>query len=284
MNNAPSDLDSVILTEIAGSTRRCTLPDLEKRLLRRFRIGRQQIRRAVRHLLETQKLQYTYTFGTSFLEVPVNHPLFIPPRIWITPPGMTPHLEKGQIAVFLQTGAAFGMGDHPSTRLALHALQWVVKTLRANSTAVLGSVLDVGTGSGVLLIAALKLGFHNGTGIDTDPCARVEAQENLRFNRLENHARIHGRSLGFVREKVAPVLANLRLPTILELLPEMDRRIQPGGMVVLSRIHPAEEPAIAERSARRYWAPLWRGSEKGWSAVVFQKGITMADGGNSESV
>jgi len=284
VNNALPDLDSAILKEIAESSRRLTLPDIERRLIQRFRIGRRQIRRTIRRLLERNQLQFTYTFGSSFLEVSVNHPRFIPPRIWLAPSGTTPNLEDGQIAVLLQSGAAFGAGDHPSTRQALRGLQWTVHHVTAASGVISGKVLDIGTGSGVLLISALKLGFPKGTGMDTDPCARVEARQNLRLNGLDHCARIHGRALGSLQEKPALILANLRLPTIMELLPEMDRRMPPEAMAVFSGIHTAEEPVIVKRCATRSWACLWRCSEKDWSAVVFQKGNAMADGGSSESV
>jgi len=278
VNEPLPDLDSAIRDAIAASSRRLTLTDLERRIFQRFRIGRRQVRQAVRRLLENKELQYTYTFGTSFLEASVNHPVFIPPRIWIVPSGTTPRLASGQVSVLLQAGAAFGAGDHPSTRLALRALQWAVTTMTTECGAVSDNVLDVGTGSGILLIAALLLGVSTGTGIDTDPCARAEAQHNLLLNRLEARARIHGGAMDSLEGTVGLILANLRLPTIVELLPEMDRLLRPGAIIVFSGIHPCEASALEKTCVPRAWTNRWAAMEKDWLVVVFQKTAPLLDG------
>ena len=271
MNDIPPDLESVILDEIAGSIHRLTLPDIEKKVAARFGIDRRHIRQTVRRLIERKTLQYTYTFGTSFLEASVTQPFLVPPRVWIAPSGTTPDMEKDQIAVFLQSGAAFGVGDHPSTRLALRGLQWVAESFSSKSGKFTETVLDVGTGSGVLLIAALKLGFREGRGTDTDPCARSEAQQNLGLNGLEDCAHILDGAPGNMGGPVGLVLANLRLPTIMALLPEMDRRLLPGGRILFSGIHPPEEASLTDTCVKRGWRNQWRDEELGWSALVFKK-------------
>jgi len=186
-------------------------------------------------------------------------------------------MEKDQIAVFLQTGAAFGVGDHPSTRLALRGLQWVVESLSSESGALTETVLDLGTGSGVLLIAALKLGFLGGRGTDTDPCARSEARRNLALNGLEDCAHILDGAPDPIGGGVGLVLANLRLPTIMTLLPEMDHCLLPGGRIVLSGIHPSEEASLENSCVHRGWINQWRDAELGWSAVVFKKERTFPE-------
>ena len=264
-------MESVIRDEITGSIHRLTLPDLEKRVALRCRVGRRHIRQAVRHLIENRTLQYTYTFGTSFLEASVTQPFLVPPRVWIAPSATTPEMEKGQIAVSLQAGAAFGIGDHPSTRLALRALQWAGESFVSESGTLPEMVLDVGTGSGILLIAALKMGFRTGRGTDTDPCARSEAQHNLCLNGLENCAQILDGIPDNMGDPVGLILANLRLPTIMNLLSELDPRLTPGGWIVFSGIHPREEASLTETCLHRGWVNQWRDSERDWSVVVFKK-------------
>ena len=101
-------------------------------------------------------------------------------------------VDPGDIVVNIKAGAAFGTGCHPTTRLALTGLEKVCK----NNLIPIGTencrVLDIGTGSGVLSIAALKMGLDQGIGLDIDPCARAEAAENAVLNGLSKRLEISG--------------------------------------------------------------------------------------------
>src|SRR5439155_25934736 len=94
-------------------------------------------------------------------------------RLWIVPSWHVPP-EPDAINLVLDPGLAFGAGDHPSTRLCL---QWLDRTIGGGE-----AVLDYGCGSGILAIAALKLGARRAVGVDLDPDAVAVARANARRN------------------------------------------------------------------------------------------------------
>jgi len=101
----------------------------------------------------------------------------------LTPPERHPVLKGSDIAVMLRPGASFGCGQHPTTRLAIQGIEYTLKTLRICDGIANTMLLDIGTGSGVLAICALKMGIHRAMGTDMDPCAIAEAGENARIKR-----------------------------------------------------------------------------------------------------
>ncbi|HSL64090.1 MAG TPA: 50S ribosomal protein L11 methyltransferase [Gaiellaceae bacterium] len=94
-------------------------------------------------------------------------------HLWVGPPWEEP--ERGSIPVVIDPGRAFGTGSHPTTRLCLELLERVPR----------GSLLDVGCGSGVVAVAAAKLGFAPVTGLDLDPQAIVAARGNAAANGVQ---------------------------------------------------------------------------------------------------
>ena len=172
-------------------------------------------------------------------------------RLWIVP---TWHEAPDPAAtnVVLDPGAAFGTGSHPTTRLCL---AWLEHEVRAGDT-----VLDYGCGSGILAIAAMKLGAARAFGVDVDPLALEAARYNARRNSvaLEVHdARdpLPGRA----RITVANILANpLRM-----LAPVICGHTESPGRIALSGI--LEEQAAAVIDAYREGAALEiAGREAGW--------------------
>ncbi|MCW5964375.1 MAG: 50S ribosomal protein L11 methyltransferase [Bryobacterales bacterium] len=144
-------------------------------------------------------------------------------------------VPEGRIFIPMPAGQGFGSGAHESTQLGLSALE---------HTAVEGaSVLDVGTGSGILLNACHLLGAETLVGCDTDPVAIEAAGEYLR-----NQAAPHSLYLGSI-EAVRPrrfhlVLANLNATLILNLLEDLFAALQPHGRLILSGILREEQDVI----------------------------------------
>jgi ribosomal protein L11 methyltransferase len=121
-------------------------------------------------------------------------------RLWIVPTWHAPP-EPGAVNVVLDPGAAFGTGSHPTTRLCL---AWLERTVRPGD-----SVLDYGCGSGILAIAAMKLGAAHARAVDIDP----RALEAARYNALRNQVDVEvvdaqGGLEGLARVTVANILAN----------------------------------------------------------------------------
>jgi ribosomal protein L11 methyltransferase len=163
-------------------------------------------------------------------------------RLWIVP---TWHAapEPSAVNVVLDPGAAFGTGSHPTTRLCL---AWLEQTVRPGD-----SVLDYGCGSGILAIAAMKLGAARARAVDIDP----QALEAARYNASRNHVDVEvidaQRTLeGGARVTVANILANpLRM-----LAPIIASHTQPGGSIALSGILADQAAEVARAYAP--WAAL----------------------------
>ncbi|HET9577099.1 MAG TPA: 50S ribosomal protein L11 methyltransferase [Usitatibacter sp.] len=172
-------------------------------------------------------------------------------RLWIVPTWHEPP-EPDAVNIVLDPGAAFGTGTHPTTRLCL---AWLERTVRPGDV-----VLDYGCGSGILAIAALKLGAAEAFGVDVDPLALQAAQ----YNAERNHVRLA------VFDAAAPLPATARI-TVANILANPLRMLAPliaahtraGGSIALSGI--LEEQADGVIAAYAPWANLAAaGRDSGW--------------------
>jgi ribosomal protein L11 methyltransferase len=159
----------------------------------------------------------------------------ISPRLAVRPP-FVPDDPQGSAALVIDPGQAFGTGGHASTRLALTLLDGLAGAgLRG------ARVLDVGTGSGVLALAALLLGAESAVGFDLDPVAAREARANAAANGLAGRARLFAGPIAALR---APsfdlVLANLLRRELLPILGALADALRPGGRAVLAGLLASE--------------------------------------------
>jgi ribosomal protein L11 methyltransferase len=163
-------------------------------------------------------------------------------RLWIVPTWHAPP-QPGAVNIVLDPGAAFGTGSHPTTRLCL---AWLERHVKPGDT-----VLDYGCGSGILAIAALKLGARAAVAVDIDPLALQAARYNSQRNAvaLEVVDAQHAFP-GAALITIANILANpLRM-----LAPILASHTAPGGKIALCGI--LEEQASVVRSAYAPWADL----------------------------
>jgi len=182
-------------------------------------------------------------------------PLRVGERLWIVPTWYVPP-DAHAVNVILDPGAAFGTGSHPTTRLVL---AWLEKTLRRGD-----AVLDYGCGSGILAIAALKLGAGSAIAVDIDPLALEAARYNARQNGVHLEA-FHAETTlpGAARVTVANILANpLRM-----LAPVIASHTQPGGWIALSGILECQSADVI--AAYAPWAKLAVAEhDSGWVLVT----------------
>jgi ribosomal protein L11 methyltransferase len=167
-------------------------------------------------------------------------------------------------ALRLISAGAFGTGLHPTTALALEGL------LDAVRIAPPAAVLDVGTGSGVLALAALMLGVPHAVGLDLDDDALRAAAENARLNGLDRRLHLSRGGPEGLTGTWPLVLANLVAGPLIELAPALVRRVGHDGRLVLSGIRASVE-ADVDRAYRR--AGMRRVDAKaraGWIALVLQ--------------
>jgi len=166
---------------------------------------------------------------------------------WIGPPWETP--ARDAVAVVIDPGRAFGTGAHATTQLCVELLSGLEP----------GSLLDIGTGSGVVAIAAAKLGFSPVLGVDDDPAA-VEA---ARSNAAANDVSIDVREADATTESLPAVdvaVANISLPLVRALLPRVDART-----VVTSGYLEGDELSVAPYLRREHR------TREGWAADLLER-------------
>ena len=146
-------------------------------------------------------------------------------NLWICPAGQRPDQEHG-LFIDLDPGLAFGTGTHPTTALCLNWLDG--QQLKG------ARVMDFGSGSGILSVAALKLGAREVIAIDHDPQALEATRANAEKNDvLERLKAFHSESIPAIK-KVDLMLANILAGTLIDLEPTLAAFIRPGGSIILS--------------------------------------------------
>lgn len=185
-------------------------------------------------------------------------PVRVSSRLWVVPTWHTPPAPAA-INLVIDPGLAFGTGTHPTTRLCL---AWLDANLRGGE-----HVLDYGCGSGILGIAAMKLGAARATGVDIDPLALLAARQNAMQNQV---------MMEFVpAESAAPEAADIVLANILAnplklLAPLLARATRGNGHILLSGVLEHQASEVAE--AYRPWfdlAPLRH--DDGWVLISGSK-------------
>lgn len=143
-------------------------------------------------------------------------------------PAWLPELGDGRLEVAVEPGAAFGLGDHPTTRLT------AASTLRLTTPGC--SVLDVGCGSGVLGIVAARSGAGRVVAVDIADAAVEATIDNARRNGVADLVQASTTPLAEVSGVFDLVLANVLAPTIVDLAPDLVRVLAPSGALVVSGI------------------------------------------------
>lgn len=270
----PDDLAVVreyTIRTVVDSPVRITPSALEKMLTDTFGMDRKQIKSVIRELVAGGEIFYTYEYGCTFLERSFARPVRISKHIVLQPPGHHHPANPEDVVVKIKPGASFGAGNHPTTRLAIQGIEFVLLGDKALDKTNNTSVLDIGTGSGVLLITAVLCGMQTGLGIDIEACARVEAAENGRINALEDRVAISGQSLAAIGQRFSVILANLRLPSLKKMLSQIDEKADKNCFLIFSGIRDYELDDFLKVYQQIQFEKVWTGNELGWTGVVLQK-------------
>ena len=195
-------------------------------------------------------------------------PIQVGQRIWVVPSWhVAPELAKntGAICLEVDPGLAFGTGSHPTTKLCL---QWL-EELSDQSNLTNKSVLDYGCGSGILAIAAKKLGAGQTFGVDIDPQSISSGIENAQRNNVQiqfdlpesdDNTRIHD-----------VVVANILANPLLVLAPALCQRLNQQGKLVLSGILERHANMVIQAYAPWISLSVWKEMD-GWVALTGQVG------------
>jgi ribosomal protein L11 methyltransferase len=163
-------------------------------------------------------------------------PMKIGERIFVCPEWRDDLTPPGRIRIVVNAGLAFGTGAHETTRLCLESLE---RHLKPGMT-----VVDVGTGSGILAEAAVKLGAGQVWANDNDPEAVAVARENFERAGVDVALAI-GSADAFPSSLADVIVANISPAWIADLAPEWVRVLKPGGIAILSGFEPNDIPRVS---------------------------------------
>ncbi len=149
-------------------------------------------------------------------------------------------LKKGEYLIEIEPAMAFGTGGHETTRLCLRGIKAVAKDMPPAAT-----MLDIGTGSGVLAIAGARLGFKGIVGTDIDEVALKNARKNLRINKTK--ARLTCKPLSELSGSFDLAVANIRTIVLYNLTGDIVAKVKKGGALILSGILVEEATDVATR-------------------------------------
>jgi ribosomal protein L11 methyltransferase len=197
-------------------------------------------------------------------------PLCIGGRLIICPPwDKGTRLDEGSAAprlrIVIEPAQGFGTGRHASTVLALELLE---RCLGACAGPLLPRrMLDVGTGSGILLIAARLLGVAEGWGLDIDARVAPEVRDNLALSGLSRDARLVVGTPASVRGAFPLVTANITAPALTGLAGDLRRLTSPGGHLILSGMLDDEIESVLGAIATGGWRRAILAHAEGWAAA-----------------
>lgn len=179
-------------------------------------------------------------------------------KAFVARPTSSPDAPPEERTIWLEPSAAFGEGGHASTRLAACAIERQAEKYAG------GRLLDVGTGTGVLALVGLSSGIGNAVAIDSDPVAVAAATKNAALNGLGQRCQVSTSALATLSDHFDIVVANMIVPTLLELAPLLRSRLAPRGVLILSGLLREDADALSAtfrslgvEETARYFAGDW---------------------------
>ncbi len=213
-----------------------------------------------------QEDNWAETWKVHYQPIPIGRKLMIVPA-WLESPDPT------RIPIRIDPGMAFGTGTHPTTQLCLEYLEELLVANHVNS-----DVIDLGCGTAILAVAALKLGTSFALGVDIDPQAITTARQNAITNGVAAHLELGVGSLVDIRAgtfslRLAPlVLVNILAPVLERLLDDgLAGILTPGGYLVLSGILEEQAEAVIVAAQRNSLQVESQKQNGDWVAILIRK-------------
>ncbi len=242
---------------------------------------RNQIEQGLWYLGRIQSLpapQYRQVDQTNWAEAWKQHyqPIAIGRNIMIIPAWLD-NPEPARTAIRIDPGMAFGTGTHPTTQLCLELIEDFIPKNNGAEAGI--DIIDLGCGSGILSIAALKLGARRALGVDIDADAIRASQENAKTNQVFEKLELGIGSLEdvisgkFSFHNAPLVLANILAPIIIQLLQEgLGNLLTPDGVMILSGILAEQAPDVQTACEKQGLAVIESRQIGDWVALVVKKG------------
>ncbi|MBO6586247.1 MAG: 50S ribosomal protein L11 methyltransferase [Gracilimonas sp.] len=185
-------------------------------------------------------------------------------RFYVHPTWSTTDADiSDKIELMIDPKMAFGTGYHATTRVML---EWLPEVISEGD-----KVLDAGTGTGILAIAALKLGAESAFGFDIDEWSETNARENVLLNKVENfEVKLGSTEVIPKGEKFDVILANINRNALIELIPELLGFLNEDGKLLLSGLLEEDEPVMLKQEALEKLTHLDTRRHKEWIAILFE--------------
>ena len=197
-------------------------------------------------------------------------PLQIGKRLLILPTWEILPDNPVDVVLRLDPGMAFGTGGHETTRLCLELMERIIEEHNCQKPP---SVLDLGTGSGILAMAAARLGACPVTAVDIDPLAIDVARENISINGLSERVNCSTTPLESLEGRFDIILANILAEELVRLSPLLDQRLSAGGDLILSGILAEKESLVRDGFARKTGMTFCETVRQGeWLALHYRNG------------
>jgi len=195
-------------------------------------------------------------------------------KFYIYPPWDDKNITKGKIPVVVEPGMAFGTGQHATTQVVLRRLESLAAAGAPISS---WRCMDVGTGTGILALAAHKLGFKSVAGSDIDPDAITAARGNAEMNKIslplwQGSSPLRG--VEDAREFQPPfevVLANILFVVLGKIIPDLARITRKDGLLILSGVLVEDSDEMIRLAEAEGLRLIDRGELEGWACLTFTK-------------
>ncbi|WP_020587418.1 50S ribosomal protein L11 methyltransferase [Desulfobacter curvatus] len=266
----PFDRDRA-LDILNNATARLTARAYIREMSREFSLKPSQAKKVLKSLVDSQDVAYQDLYGSTYVMEGFSKPVRITDRFFILPPDVASIAGPNDMDIRISPGISFGTGHHPTTRLCLAALDKLFFSEGQTDHLQGGKAGDIGTGSGVLAIAACLAGMSQCTAWETDPNAVSEARRNVAANGLEKRINV-------IHDIMAPqdlglslVMANLRFPTLKQIAPDIYSILVPGGNLIISGVRAWEMDNLKTHYGAMGFSMDWEREEKLWGALTLTK-------------
>ena len=191
-------------------------------------------------------------------------PFWVDDRLLIRPSWDTSPIPRDKACLTIDPGLAFGTGTHPTTRMCLDMLAAYAAQHQG------GDLLDAGCGSGILSLAALRLGLHAAVGVDVDPQAIAVAVNNATVNDLQDRVQFLSDWCSVAAGPFEVIVANIFLGPLVDMMPTLRRCLKPKGALIVSGIIAPQEAALTASLKAAGLDVCSRMLTDGWIALAAQ--------------
>ncbi len=191
------------------------------------------------------------------------HTVNITDNIVIKPSWSTYEPKENETVIEIDPGMAFGTGTHDTTALCVEFLEKYAKNRK--------KLLDIGCGSGILMLIGKKLGVEKVTGIDIDKKVEKVVHENFEKNNIkENYDLIIGNLVDKINEKYDLVVSNILVDVLTELLDSVEKILEDEAIIIFSGILDGKEEKFSEKAKQLNLVQIDRNEKNGWVSLVFK--------------